>query len=177
VRFALRSLRRTPSFAITAIVTFALAIAANTTIFSFVNALLIEPLPYRSPGQLVSIQANIVGSIGEMLALRERSTTIADLGLFRNRNITLNDEHEAARLDGVAITSNLITMLGVTPAVGAGLADDASRPGGGNVILLSHSLWTERYGADPRVVGQHVVVDGVPSTVVGVMPATFHFPR
>lgn len=176
VRFALRSLRRTPSFAIAAIATLALAIAANTTIFSFVNALLIEPLPYRSPGALVSIQANIVGSIGEMLALRERSTAFADLGLFRNLNITLNDQHEAARIDGVAVTSNIIRMLGVTPAVGAGFSDDASRPGGGNVILLSHSLWTERYGADPRIVGRHVVVDGVPSTIVGVMPATFAFP-
>ena len=176
VRFALRSLRRTPSFAITAIATLALAIAANTTIFSFVNALLIEPLPYRAPRELMSIQATIVGSIGEMLALRDRSTAFADLGLFRNRSITLNDEHDAARVDGVAITSNIIRMLGVTPALGAGFGDDASRPGGGNVILLSHSLWRERYSGDPRVVGRHLVVDGEPYTVVGVMPATFHFP-
>ena len=142
VRFGLRSLRRTPSFAVTAIVTVALAIAANTTIFSFVRSLLLDSLPYRAPRELVAVEANVIGSIGEMLALRERTTTIADLALYRNRSITLNDDREAARVDGVAVTANLIALLGVPPALGAGFADDASRPGAGDVVLLSHSAAT-----------------------------------
>ncbi|HSA56915.1 MAG TPA: ABC transporter permease [Gemmatimonadaceae bacterium] len=176
IRFAWRSLVRAPSFAITTILTLALAIGANTTIFSFVHALLLAPLPFREPDDLVNIQANIVGSTGEMLALRERTTVFADIALFRNRSITFNDDRDAARLDGVAITPNLLRMLGVRPALGAAFDDDASRPGAGNVILLSHSLWRERYGEDSRVVGRSAVVDGVSHSIAGVMPATFHFP-
>ena len=176
LRFAGRSLWRAPSFAVTAILTLALAIGANTTIFSFVHALLLAPLPYREPGDLVNIQANIVGSTGEMLALRERTTVFSDIALFRDRSITFDDDRDAARLDGVAITPNLIRLLGVAPALGAAFGDDASRPGAGNVILLSHSLWMERYGGDPGIVGRRAMVDGVPYSIAGVMPASFHFP-
>ncbi|HEX6049126.1 MAG TPA: ABC transporter permease, partial [Gemmatimonadaceae bacterium] len=176
VRFAWRSLRRAPSFALTAILTLALAIGANTTIFSFVHALLLAPLPYREPGELVTIQANIVGSTGEWLALRERTTVFSDIGLYRNRSITFDDDREAARLDGVAITPNLVRLLGVAPALGTAFGDDAGRPAAGNVILLSHSLWLERYGGDAGIVGRHAMVDGVPYTIAGVMPSSFKFP-
>jgi putative ABC transport system permease protein len=176
IAFAARSLSRARSFAGTAILTLALAIGANTTIFSFVHALLLAPLPYREPQELVTIQANIVGSIGEMLALRERTTVFSDIALFRNRSITFDDEREAARLDGVAVTPNLIRILGVAPALGAPFDEEASRPGGGNVILLSHALWMERYGGDPGVIGRRAMVDGVPYSIAGVMAPSFQFP-
>jgi predicted permease len=177
-RFAFRSLRRAPGFATTAIVTMAVAIAANTTIFSFVNALLLEPLPFSRPGELVTIDANFVGSVGEMLALRQRGTAsgLAGVAMIRPRSITYGDDRPAARLDGVSITPNLIPMLGVAPELGRTFADDASRPGAGNVILLSHSLWLERYGGDRGIVGRYVLVDGVQAKIVGVMPASFAFP-
>jgi putative ABC transport system permease protein len=177
VRFAVRSLCRAPTFAVTAIVTLAVAIAANTTIFSFVNALLIEPLPYREPRELVTVEANVIGSIGEMLALRDRSTMLRELALFRGRSITLNDDDgDAARVDGIAVTPNLLRMLGVAPALGVTFADDEGMPGAGRVMLLSHSFWLERYGGDPDAVGRRVMVDGVSFQIVGVMPESFHFP-
>ena len=176
IRFAVRSLRRAPGFAVTAIVTLAVAIAANTTIFTFVHALLLEPLPYRQPRQLVTIDAQIIHSIGEMLALRERARVFSDIGLYRGRSITLNDDRDAARVDGVSITPSLIAMLGVAPAAGVTFSDDASRPGAGHVMLLSHSLWMERYGGDRGIIGRQVMVDGVSFTITGVMPAGFHFP-
>lgn len=176
VKFAIRSLRRTPSFAITAIVTLGLAIGANTTIFSFVNALLLAPLPYKNPEGLVDIRAQIVGSMGEMLALRERTNSFADIGLYRSRSITLNDDHDATRIDGVSVTPNLLRMLGIAPAVGTLFDDAASAPGAGNRILLSHSLWLDRYGGDRNIVGRSVSVDGVPYSVAGVMPPSFSFP-
>ncbi len=175
-RFALRSLRRAPGFATTAIVTMAVAIAANTTIFSFVNALLLEPLPYTRANELVTVDANVVGSIGEFLALRQRRGGLADVAMIRPRSITFGDDREATRLDGFSITPNLIPMLGIAPELGRAFADDATRPGAGDVILLSHSLWRERYGGDRRIVGRYVLVDGVQSLVVGVMPASFAFP-
>jgi len=176
VKFAVRSLRRAPSFAVTAIATLGLAIGANTTIFSFVNALLLAPLPYKDPSGLVDIRASIIGSIGEMLALRERTNAFSDIGIYRNRSITLNDDHDATRIDGMSVTPNVLRMLGVAPAIGTVFDDAASQPGAGNRILLSHSLWMERYGGDRAIVGKHVQVDGLPYSVVGVMPAGFNFP-
>src|SRR5215467_4382982 len=176
VRFAVRSLRRAPAFAATAIITLAVAIAANTTIFSFVNALLLEPLPYRQPNELVVLDAPIVGSVGEVLALRQRATSFADVGVYRTRSITINDDRGAARVDGVIATPDVISMLGVAPIAGAVFDETTSRPGAGNVILLSHALWMERFGGDRRAIGRSAMVDGVPFTVVGVMPPNFHFP-
>ncbi len=175
-RFALRSLRRAPGFAATAVVTMAVAIAANATIFSFVDSLLISPLPYSRPQELVTIDANVVGSIGELLALQHRRAGFADVAMIRPRSITYGDDREAARLDGFSITPNLIPLLGVAPEVGRAFGAEASRPGAGRVILLSHALWVDRYGGDARVVGRYVLVDGVQSLVVGVMPPSFAFP-
>jgi len=175
-RFAVRSLRRAPGFAATAVVTMAVAIAANATIFSFVDALLISPLPYSRPQTLVTIDANIVGSIGELLALQQRSAGFSDVAMIRPRSITYGDDREAARLEGFSITPNLIPLLGVAPEVGRAFGAEASRPGAGHVILLSHALWVDRYGGDARVVGRYVLVDGVQSLVAGVMPSSFAFP-
>ena len=176
VKFAVRSLRRAPSFAITAIVTLGLAIGANTTIFSFVNALLLAPLPYKNPQSLVDIRAQIIGSTGEMFALRERTSSFADIGLYRFRSITLNDDHDATRIDGISVTPNLLRMLGIAPTIGTLFDDAASQPGAGNRVLLSHSLWMERYGGDRTIVGRSVAVDGIPYSIAGVMPASFTFP-
>ena len=176
VRFALRSLQRAPSFAVTALATMAVAIAANATIFSFVNALLIEPLPYREPQNLVTVDANVVGSIGEMLALRQRNVGLSGLAMIRPGSVTYSDDREAARLDGFSITPNLVSMLGVAPEIGHAFDAEANRPGARGAILLSHSLWMERYGGDSRIVGRYVLVDGVQSMVMGVMPASFAFP-
>ena len=175
-RFAFRSLRRAPTFALAAISTMALAIAANTTIFSFVNALLLQPLPYARPQELVAINANMVASIGELLALRERHVGLAEVSMIRPRSVTFSDDRDATRLDGYFVTTNLTSMLGVSPEVGHPFDAGMSRPGADHAILLSHGLWMERYGGDPRVVGRSVDVDGIPYVVVGVMPASFAFP-
>src|SRR5262249_55443681 len=120
--------------------------------------------------------ANVVGSIGELVALRRRRTGLADIATIRPRSITYGDDRPAARLDGVSISTNLIPLLGVSPELGRAFTDDAARPGAGNEILLSHSLWLERYGGDRSIVGRYVLVDGVQSRVAGVMPAAFAFP-
>jgi predicted permease len=176
VRFALRSLRRSPTFSAAAVGTLAIAIAANATIFSFVNALLVQPLPYARPHELVAVGGTIVGSLGEALALRERTSSFVDIAVYRPQSITLNDDLDASRLEGVTVTSNLLRMFGVAPRIGRGLPENSSDPGNGSVMLLSHGLWLRRYGANPGIVGQRVLVDGVPHTILGVMPPEFRFP-
>jgi predicted permease len=176
VRVGARSLRRAPAFAVTACVTIGIAIAATTTVFSFVDTLLLEPLPYTRPAELVDIRGGVVGSLGEAAALRERTRSFADFAVYGSRVITLDDGSAAERLDGFSITPNLLTMLGVRPMIGSGFAADASQPGNGSSLLLSYGLWLRRFGGDPNVIGRRVNVDGTPFTVLGVMPANFHFP-
>src|SRR5439155_22814323 len=165
-----------PAFALTAIATVAIAIGATTTIFSFVDTLLLESLPYAKPNELVDIRGAMIGSLGEAFALRERTRSFADFAMYGPRTITLNDEGDATRIDGVSITPNLLPILGVTPYIGGGFAPDASNPGNGRVMLLSHGLWIRRYGGDRGIVGRRVAVDGVPYTIIGVMPPRFQFP-
>lgn len=176
VRFGVRSLRRAPAFAATACITIAVAIAATTTVFSFVDTLLLEPLPYTRPGELVDIRGAVVGSLGEAAALRERTRSFAELAIYGARAITLDDGSAAERLDGFNVTPNLLAMLGVRPMIGSEFAPDASVPGHGTEIILSYGLWLRRFGGDPHVIGRRVNVDGAPYSVLGVMPESFHFP-
>jgi putative ABC transport system permease protein len=173
---AWRGLRRAPIFAITAVGTIGIAIAANTTIFSFVDALLFERLPYANPDALVVIRKGVVGTLGEALAIRERASALADLAVYRPTAVTLDDAHDAAQLDGAMMTANMFPMLGARPLIGSTFAADASEPGNGHVMILSHALWRSRFGAAPDIVGRRLLVDGAPYTVVGVMPPTFAFP-
>jgi len=175
VKVACRTLAHARVFALTAIGTIAIAIAANTTVFSFVDSLLFERLPYAKTDELVVIRG-VSGTVGEALAIRERTRSLADLAIYRTRSITLNDDHDAVRIDGSSITPNLLPMLGVKPLVGAAFPPSASDPGNGQAIMLSYGLWQRRYGAARDVVGRRLIVDGTSYTVVGIMPPEFHFP-
>ena len=175
-RVALRSLRRTPVFALAAIGTIAIALAVNATVFSFVDALLFESLPYGNAEDLAVIRGGISGTVGEAVALRERSRSITDLGVYRLRSVTLNDAGDAARLDGASVTANMFDVLRVRPRLGTGFATNASDPGNEKVIILSDAVWRARFGADPSVIGRRLLVDGQSYSVVGVMPPEFRFP-
>jgi putative ABC transport system permease protein len=176
VRIAWRVLQRTPVFAVTAVGTIAIAIATNATVFSFVDALLFERLPYANAEELAVIRGGVSGTLGEALALRERARSLVDVAVYRPRSITLNDGNNAERLDGAAVSSNMLTLLGVHPRFGSGFSPNANDPGNEHVILLSHALWQRQYGADPHILGRHLQVDGQPYAVVGVMPPDFRFP-
>lgn len=176
VRVAWRALGRAPGFAVTAIATIAIAIAANTTVFSFVDSLLFERLPYGDAGSLAIVSGGVNGTLGEALALRERVRSFADLASYRPRSITLNDQGDPAQLDGESVTANLFPLLGVAPMIGAPFAVDADDPGKGRVIMLGYGLWRRRYGGDRGIVGRKLIVDGSPYFVSGVMPPTFQFP-
>jgi putative ABC transport system permease protein len=173
VRFGWRSLRRAPGFAVAAIATLALGIGANAAIFSVVNAVVLRPLPYAQPHELVSIGR---GSGGEFVALRERLRSYSQIAAYVGQTHPLDDGREALRVEGAAITTNLLAMLGVAPVLGRAFTDDDGRHGNNAVLILSHGLWQRRFGGSPHVIGKRLNLEGIPHTVIGVMPADFRFP-
>jgi predicted permease len=183
-RFSFRQLRKSPSFAIAAIVTLALGIGATTAIFSLVNAVLLKPLPFPESDRLMSIKQedHSLGtpapeslSYPDYFDWRAQNRTLQGLASFRSSTETLTGVGEAQQLNGQVVSSNFFQVLGVAPMLGRDFRWDEERAGN-RAVMLSYGLWQSRFGGDRRVVGRQVVLDGKPSTVVGVMPASFHFP-
>ncbi|HLB09191.1 MAG TPA: ABC transporter permease [Gemmatimonadaceae bacterium] len=173
LKFGVRALRRSPAFTIAAVLTLSLGIGANTAIFSVVNAVVLQPLPYERADRLVTIDE---GSIGEYIALRDRLHAIVDLAAWMPATHPVDVDGEAARLKGVAITTNLLPLLGVSPIIGHGFATSDGNYGAGNVLLISHAFWQREFAGTHDIIGRTVSIEGSPFTIVGVMPASFHFP-
>jgi predicted permease len=182
LRFAARSLWRTPGLTLAIVVTLALGIGANSAIFSVVNGVLLRPLPFAQPSRLVTVFDIYLGldlphsalSEPELLDV-ERQPAFSAVAGYRAARRTLSGAGEPERLQAVLVTANFAQVLGVAPARGRFIAADEAEPGGAAVAVLSDGLWRGRFGADPAVVGRTVQLDGVPTTVVGIMPPGFVF--
>jgi predicted permease len=183
-RFGFRQLRKSPSFAIAAVLTLALGIGATTAIFSLVNAVLLKPLPFPEANRLISIAqedhesgaaAREALSYPDYFDWRARNRTLSGVASYRNSTATLTGEGEAQQLNGLVVSSNFFTVLGVSPMLGRELRQDEERAGN-RAVLLSYGLWQSRFGAEASVVGRRIVLDGEPYTVAGVMPRGFQFP-
>ncbi len=176
VRHALRTLRRTPGFTWAAVVTLALGIGGTTAVFSLVEKVLLEPLPFREPNRLVAVGAGM-GVLGEALALQDHVDAFEGLEAYTislPRSLTGSGEPE--RLTTTSVTPGLFPLLGVAAEVGRGFRPEESRPGSSDVVVLSQGLWQRRFGGDPAVIGSRIQLEGEFRTVVGVMPAEFRFP-
>jgi predicted permease len=181
VRVAWRGLRRAPGFAAAVILTLALGVGANTAIFTMVNAVLLQPLPYRQPDRLAFIWADhaqagyprapLAGP--ELADLRERATRLEALGAIWANTVTLTGDGDPEQLRIGLATANFFSVLGADAALGRTFATEDEAPNAAASILLSWSLWQRRYGADPAIVGRRILVNGAPATVIGVMPETF----
>ncbi|CAN5539433.1 ABC transporter permease [soil metagenome] len=175
LRFTARTLLKNRGFALVAVLTLALGIGANTAIFSVVNAVLLRPLPYAEPERLVAVRPGVM--VGEYLLLREENRAFQDVAMYREGvGFNLSGDGEPERLTGASASTNLFTTLGAAPLLGRTFLPGEDQPGEDRVVILSHGLWRQRFGADPQVLGREILVDGEPRTVVGVMPARFHFP-
>jgi putative ABC transport system permease protein len=172
-RMALRGLRRAPGFAAVAIVTLALGIGANTAIFSVVDAVLLRPLPFVAPHELVSVWGS---TQGELLRIGDLSRSYQALGAHRPESMSISGEGEPERLDGASATAGLFETLGVPPALGRTFVPAENEQSADRVVVLSDALWRRRYGADPAIIGRTVNINGFPHAVIGVMPAGFHYP-
>jgi putative ABC transport system permease protein len=183
VGYGLRSLRRNPGFAVVAIAALAVGIGANAAIFSIVNGVLLEPLPYREPGRIVTIFEHIPGapvdrfgfSAPDFTTVRSATRSFEGIAAYRNVSYELSALGRSERVIGARVSPELFTVLGIMPAIGHAFTqeDDATDA---RVAVLSDALWRRAFARDPAIVGRTIALDRQPYTVVGVMPERFVFP-
>jgi predicted permease len=184
LRYASRMLRKYPGFTIAATITLALGIGANTAIFSIVNASILRPLPYKDSGRIVQISAHTAMfpafSLGiswlNLDQIRAQASSLEQASAYSETDKTLTDSGEPTLLSVASVTDGFFEELGVTPQIGRLLMPDDSKAGQNFVIVISDSLWRTRFGADPKVLGQTLVLDKQPYTIVGVAAPRFTFP-
>ena len=174
VRYGLRMLRKSPSFTVVAALTLALGIGANTAIFSLVNGILLVPLPYSKPEQLVSVGGSYPN--GALVAVRERVRTM-DVGTYaEGHDFNLTGLGDPVRLTGTMVSAELLSILGTRAELGRTFYSGEDRAGQDNYVILSHALWEQKFAKDPAIVGRSIQLEGVGREVVGVMPSDFRFP-
>ncbi len=174
LRYALRQLRKSPGFTAVAVLTLALGIGGNTAVFSLVDGILLLPLPYSKPDQLISVTGSYPA--GAVVAMREQLHTM-DVGAYaEGHDFNLTGLGEPVRLTGTLVSAELLSILGVRPELGRTFYPGEDSAGQDNYVILSHALWEQRFGSDPSIIGRSVQLEGVSRQVAGVMPATFRFP-
>ncbi|HEV8525028.1 MAG TPA: ABC transporter permease [Terriglobales bacterium] len=185
LRYALRMLLKTPGFTAVAVLTLALGIGANTAIFSVVNAVLLRPLPFKDPERLVTVwernpkvgyDQNTVGpaTYHDWRTQNQVFEQVAAIGWVKRANLT--GEGMPVRVTTITTSANLFPMMGVAALLGREFAKEEETPGRDRVVILSHGLWTQHYGSDPGIAGKTILLDGIPHTVIGVMPRGFVYP-
>jgi len=179
LRYAARVLRKSPLVTLAILFTVALAIGANTAIFSVVNAVLLRPLPYEQPGRLVwvaerndslKLQA-FAASVLNYLSWKEQSQTFSRMGALGFATFNLTGQGEPERFTGGTLTASLFPLLGLKPILGRSFRDEDERPGAEKVVMIGEALWKRRFGSDPSIVGKTLTLNGVATRVVGVAPA------
>ena len=199
LRFGARMLLKKPGFTAIAVITLALGIGANTAVFSVVNALLLRPLPFREPAKLVWIASNrvvdkssglsltaaqgglsgVTTQVGHYSDWRRLNQSFDDLAAYfafsDYMSYTLTGSGEAERLRGVSVSQNFLDLLGVSPEMGRGFDDQECVWNGKGAALLTHTFWERRFGSDRGVIGSTVTISDKPTTIVGVLPASFDF--
>ncbi len=171
-RYALRGLRKAPGFTAIATLTLALGVGANTAMFTVVNGVLLTPLPYEKPDELVIMGSGSPRSLEILVALREASSFVGVAG-HSSTSLGLIGVGEAEEIRGAEATSNHFSVLRAPPFMGRTFSEEESTPGQGNVVILSHGFWQRRFGSDPEVIGRRIQLGSETRTIIGVMPRTF----
>ncbi|HLK18111.1 MAG TPA: ABC transporter permease [Bryobacteraceae bacterium] len=184
MRYATRTLLRAPGFTIVALLTLALGIGANTAIFSFVNGVLLKPLPYQDPHSIVLVwektpdgYSNGISTLN-YLDWKHQNSVFQEMAAVRfGGAVTLTGSGEPAQLTAGIVSAPYFDIFGVRPALGRTFASDEDQAGKSQVVILSHRLWQSRFGADPGILGRKLTLNGKPTTVIGVLPAHGPFDR
>src|SRR5215469_9323580 len=184
IRFALRQLMKSPGLASVVILTLGLGIGANTALFSVVDAVLLRPLPYKNPEELVAIHDELPGvnlhdagmSVEEADDFQNRSGVFAGVSAVWPFDLNVTGGERPERLEGMAVNPNYFSLLGASPALGRVFTQADYRPGFFEGVVISDALWHRMFGADPNVVGRSIRGDNDLYTIIGVMPPDFHHP-
>jgi predicted permease len=184
VRYAMRMLRKNPGFTAVVVLTLALGIGANTAIFSVVYAVLLKPLPYAQPEQLVTVfeakpREGIMGngwSYPNFAELRANNHSFSEMAGHQQHQLTLTGRGEPAVVNTAVVTPELFSVLGEKPIAGRTFVSEEGKPGAAAVVILSENLWRGEFGADPNLVGSAITLDKRSCTVVGIMRAGFRYP-
>ncbi len=184
LRFGVRMLRKNPGFSFVAILTLALGIGANTAIFSVVNAVLLRPLPYPEPDQLVQLlradrsgsPSSVIGS-ATFVEVKAQSQSLARIAAYEGGDMTLTGAGSAERVVAGAVTADFFPLLGVQPALGRNFTQEEDTPNGPRAAILGHGLWQSRFGGDADVLGRTITLNEQSYTVVGILPARFQYPE
>ncbi|MBO0725231.1 MAG: ABC transporter permease, partial [Blastocatellia bacterium] len=185
LRYGSRMLLKNPGFTAVAVITLALGIGANTSIFSVVNSVALRPLPYPNAERLMTIWEDHRarnGPVNEWTSppgfedWRDQAKSFDHVVALQNWQPTLTGQGEPEQLFGAQVSHDTFAMLGVTPALGRSFRPEEDQRGVESVVIISHSLWQRRFGADPSLVGKKISLNGESRVVIGVMPAEFKFP-
>ena len=186
LRFALRQMAKKPGFAAVVILTMALGIGANAAIFSVLDAVLLRPLPYTNPDRLIKVWTRFTGigapndqnwiSTPEFRDIQQLNNSFSDLAAIASGSINLGIKGSPQRLVGASVSPDLFPMLGAQPLLGRTFLPEEAQPGRDHEVLLSYGLWRRVFGGNRSVVGSTIDIDGVPMSVVGVMPDGFAYP-
>jgi putative ABC transport system permease protein len=181
LRFAMRMLRKKPSFTIAAVLTLALGIGATTAIFSVVNSVLLRKFPYSDSSRVVVMHetnpkvGNVAVSYPNFLDWRDQSQTMTQMAIEQTMSFTLSGVNQPERIKGYGVSPNFLSLLGVQPLIGRDFLPNEEKKGTAPVLLLSYKLWQSHMGGDPNVVGRTLNLDGRSFSIVGVLPPTFYF--
>src|SRR5262245_43295623 len=179
LRFAVRTLRRSHFVTTIAIVALALGIGVTTAVFSIFNSVLLRPLPFPDPAEIVSVYdtqpacATCPASYPKYIDWKTRNTVFAAIGGSTQASFTLTGAGDPVRVAGIATTSTLVDVLGVPPALGRWFTEREDQFGGPRVVVLGYDFWKRQYGGDAGIVGKRILFDGNPVEVIGVMPEGF----
>jgi predicted permease len=188
VRIGVRALVHSPIFTVVTVLSLALGIGANTAIFSVVNGLLLRPLPYPEPAQIVDVwhtppQKSFPGlktftvSPANYLDWKAQSTAFEQMAVYTDMGLSLSTSNDPLPVTGAAVSSDFFSVLRTNAAQGRTFTADEERPGRDQVIVIGHGLWQRAFGANPNIIGQTLSLNSRSFTVVGIMPAGFEFPR
>ena len=186
LRFAFRQMVKKPGFTAVVVLTMALGIGANAAIFSVLDAVLLRPLPYSNPEGLIKVWSRFTGiglpndqnwvSAPEFRDLQQLNKSFSELAAIGSGSINLGVKGSPQRVVGAAVSPGLFSMLGAQPLLGRTFLAEEAQPGRDHEVLLSYGLWRRVFGGNPNVIGSTIDIDGVPNSVVGVMPAGFSYP-
>jgi putative ABC transport system permease protein len=177
IQYAFRMMLKHRSFTFIAVLAIALGIGANTAIFSVVSGVLLRPLPYASPDQLVTVLHNGSSPVApaNYFDLKQQSKSFATLSASQMWGPNLTGRNQPEQLRGLQLSTDMFHLLGINPVHGRTFTAGEDQPGNDHVVVLSNRLWQRRFGADQNIVGQQITLDGAAYTVIGVMPGEFQF--